>query len=1004
MRTTIFFRILLATLLPLVLVLALVISTINTIIYSGGSDYARETALEAARHLSNMIADKVDASSHLLEVASKGLSRIEDYGSTEALTRPLDSITDILTADPEIYSTWFAYEPGVFPSGRRYYRTLTRVDGTISNRTYFTDEIMNDPEKSKWYHIPLIAGRPFLNMLDLYDYGLGEGFIHISTATYPIFSGWRVVGCIGMDFKFEELFNTESLRQGDRWKTMIVDGRGRILSYDDETRTDGGLLWDFGFPDQEAMTEALASGAEYQTEAASPLTGETAFISLLPITLEFADQPIYLYLDIPVDDLYASARSSTDLIYSTSVMGCLLLIFCVFVATRNIVRPIRELTVNFDKVVNSDQDQAADNEIMEKATPTTVVELAKLQDSLGQMISQIQKAHELSLAAAEERVEKERVLAASDAKTRFFANMSHEIRTPMNAILGISEILLHDEPLTEKQTKYIGDIQISSDSLLTIINDILDLSKLESGRLELNPVNYDFPKLLANIHTLVQSLADNKHLIFSHEETGDIPRCLYGDDVRLRQVLLNILSNAVKFTREGTVALKVAAEKDRMVFVVSDTGIGIKSEDRTGLFQPFKQMDTTRNRDIQGTGLGLSISSNLVELMGGTIELESVYGHGSAFTITVPKVLGDETSLERKTKAQRVVYSPELRILVVDDNAINLSVAAGLLRTIYGLGCDQVFSGYEALEKLQAADYDLVFMDHMMPGMDGVEATRRIRALGGKFSALPVIALTANAVQGTCEMLMAAGFSDFLSKPIIREELDAILFKWVPDPLKRVEAVKDEPQAARPAPAAPVSALLAEAGKIEEIDLAAGLASVENETAIYEDMLRLLNDEIQPMNRLLTDLLSRRELSELSIHVHALKSSLASVGALGLSNLARDLEAASAAEDLEFCRVNLPEFSRRFAGLGRRLSAILTPGAAVEEAGPSQAGLAGADFDRLRQGLSVYDFEVIQEALKTLLAQEHAPEAARVLAEVKKLLRSFDYDRAAALLADGEHQ
>ena len=998
MRTTIFARILLATLLPLVLVLVLVITTINTIVYSGGSVYAKDMALLAARQLSRQIADKVDASTHLLEVASRGLSRL-DYRTPEALERPREDILDILAADPEIYSTWFAYEPDLFPDRQRYYRTLTRIDGQINHRNYFTEEILTNPETSRWYQIPLSTGRPFLNMLDLYDYGLGEGAIHISTVSYPIYSGGRVVGTIGMDFKFEELFNTNSLRLGERQKILIVDESGRILSYNQEIRIDGGQLWDYAFDDRIAMAAALGSGVEYQAEALSPLTGEQAFICLYPVTLEHADRTLYLYLDIPTDELYAAARSSTELIYSTSVMGFLLLIFSVFIATRNIVRPIRELTVNFEKVVGSEQGGASEREILEQTTPTRVVELARLQDSLLQMMSQIRKAHELSLAAAEERVEKERVLAASETQSRFFANMSHEIRTPMNAILGISEILLHDEPLSDKQTKYIGDIQISADSLLTIINDILDLSKLESGRLDLNPVNYDFPKLLANIHTLVQSLADHKHILFTHVEKGDIPRCLFGDDVRLRQVLLNILSNAVKFTREGTVSLTVEVVGDNLVFTVTDSGIGIKPEDLSNLFEPFKQIDTTRNRNIQGTGLGLSISRNLVELMGGVITVDSVYGRGSTFTLIVPKTLGDLAALERKNRTRRVIYSPRLKILVVDDNAINLSVASGLLKTLYGLESDQAASGFEALDKLKTVGYDLIFMDHMMPGMDGVEAVRRIREMGGRNTSLPIVALTANAVRGTCEMLLASGFDGFLTKPIIKEELGAVLFKWVPEAFKRVEEDETEAESEpETAPAAPeLTPFLIRAGRISEIDLSAGLASVENETEIYEDMLRLLNDGIPTQSRRLAELAGRGDWIGLSIEVHALKSSLASVGASALSNLARDLEAASGAGDAEFCQEHLPAFRHRFEALGRQLAEALT---GTDEPGPAADGSPdGGDLERLVQALAVYDFEVIQGSLKKLLSGDQPPKVAETLAEVKKLLRSFEYDLAAALLA-----
>ncbi|MDR1296997.1 MAG: response regulator [Deltaproteobacteria bacterium] len=368
--------------------------------------------------------------------------------------------------------------------------------------------------------------------------------------------------------------------------------------------------------------------------------------------------------------------------------------------------------------------------------------------------------------------------AAYQARTQFLSMMSHEIRTPMNAIIGISEILASDQSLPAGPLAYVDDIKVAGEALLGIINDILDLSKLELGKMSLAPVNFSLKKLLDNLMTMSRFLAGDKNILVGLETSLEFPIYLLGDDVRLRQVLLNLIGNAIKFTQNGSVILKVAEEGQKLVFDVTDTGIGVKKEDIPHLFEAFKQMDATKNRHIKGTGLGLSVSKSLVELMGGVIEVRSEYGAGSSFKVVIPRVEGTKPSPKKKARSSQH-YGDSVEVLVVDDNELNLTVASGLLR-IHGIRSDRAASGQEALKKVAARSYQLIFMDQMMPEMDGLETTANIRALGGALARLPIIALTANAMAGAKETLLAAGMNDFLSKPIQRDELAAILAKWVP--------------------------------------------------------------------------------------------------------------------------------------------------------------------------------------------------------------------------------
>jgi len=380
---------------------------------------------------------------------------------------------------------------------------------------------------------------------------------------------------------------------------------------------------------------------------------------------------------------------------------------------------------------------------------------------------------------------------ANQAKSSFLSNMSHEIRTPMNAIIGMGELLTREQ-LDERQSGYVSDIVVSAKSLLDIINAILDFSKIESGKLELHPIDYDFNALIDNIKSMFTYIAQQKGLEFKLECDEGLPSCLYGDDIRLRQVLINICGNAVKFTETGYVRLGVTSSEGSLVFEIEDTGVGIHKEDAPKLFNAFEQVDKVKNRNVVGTGLGLALSKSFVELMGGKVAVESEYGSGTTFTIVIPIVLGNHENVRQNDncKMEQTISAPDARVLVTDDNGFNLKVASGLLN-LMDIEAETADSGFKAIELVKKHDYDMVFMDHMMPEMDGIETVRRIRALGGKFEDLKIIALTANAVGNVRDMFMENGFDDFISKPVDVNKLCDIVQRHLP-PEKLRTADKSE--------------------------------------------------------------------------------------------------------------------------------------------------------------------------------------------------------------------
>ncbi len=608
-------------------------------------------------------------------------------------------------------------------------------------------------------------------------------------------------------------------------------------------------------------------------------------------------------------------------------------------------------------------------------------------------------------------IEKAIAEEATAAKSSFLANMSHEIRTPINAVLGMNEMILRecDDPNIEA---YSESIRSAGNMLLGLVNNILDFSKIEAGKMEIHPINYDLASVVNDLVNMIQMKVDDKGLLLELDIDKTTPKALCGDEIRIKQVITNILTNAVKYTEEGTITFRLGYDKIEedpshvmLNIAVEDTGIGIKQEDIKRLFEKFDRIEEKRNRNIEGTGLGMNITQKLLEMMGSTLEVESTYGEGSRFFFSLKQrvnrweELKDYQSAYKRISGQRNAYkekftAPEAEVLVMDDNPMNLMVFKSLLKKTK-VKIDTADDGDAGLTLSLDKKYDVIFFDHMMPGKDGIETLKEMRSqLNNPNLNTPSVCLTANAISGARETYIEAGFDDYLTKPIDYEKLEEMLLLYLPK--DKVSIVTDQDTAEEEESDEETKELLSILTPDLGIDVRNGIQNSGSLDA-YMPLLKIFYESMDENADVIQGLYDEGDIKNYTIKVHALKSSARLIGAAEFGKMAQSLENAGKNGDMDYINKNHAPFLKEFAKFKDPLSKVFTEGEASDKPEADMELMSGV-YEEIKHAAEAMDSDTLESIFSEMSDYKIPDSEEGLYSKLKAAADIFDYESIQQLL------
>lgn len=618
---------------------------------------------------------------------------------------------------------------------------------------------------------------------------------------------------------------------------------------------------------------------------------------------------------------------------------------------------------------------------------------------------------------------REEAMEANRAKSTFLANMSHEIRTPINVMLGMNEMILRESESREV-VQYAKSVEKAGNYLLSLINNILDITRIESKKLDIIEEKFSLRQLVQEVCLIGAKQAEAKNLEFVVDVEETLPEYLEGDALHIKQVILNLINNAVKYTKKGKVFLEVCQEEKQISFSVKDTGIGIKKEDMEALFDMFMRADIKRHRNIEGSGLGLTIAKELCEQMGGHIQAESIYGKGSNFTVYFPlkdagtekigqwKVVEGEPVQEKRKK----FFASEAQILLVDDSEQNIQVITSLLRRT-GVQLDTAASGFECIEKVRNKKYHLIFLDYMMPEMDGIETFHRLKKeVNGQ--SVPVIALTADVSTGIHQHFLSEGFSDYLSKPVMWEKLEELLLQWLPAALVSMKNGAGEDWNITEKQLLDLKQKL----KKWDIELSEGLRLLSGSISQYRKLAELFVEYYMPNKEQLARSFERlqntqKEIKNMTGLIHTLKSNARAVGAIELYELSFVMEKKGKIQDVNYINKAIPllffEWERAVQGICFFIK-YTEPFVLKNSEKNSQKQVEGDCLDESSEktykeakkellcAIGRYQGKYAEEQIETLLSLEKDADQKKQLEKIQKSVRSLEFDEAEQLMKEWE--